>query len=62
MDWMGAATVSQVEVSQHDIYTVVLAQDAAHMPTALERVEPRKRPALNHVGAPQGQSGVRSSK
>jgi hypothetical protein len=47
-DWMGAATMSQVEVFQHDIYTVVLAQDAAHIPAALERVEPRKRPALNH--------------
>jgi hypothetical protein len=46
-DWMGAATMSQAEVFQHDIYTVVLAQDAKHIPAALERVEPRKRPAPN---------------
>jgi hypothetical protein len=45
---MGAAAMSHAEVFPHDIYTVVLAQDAARIPAALERVEPRKRPALNH--------------
>jgi hypothetical protein len=45
MDWMGAAAMSKVEVSQPDVYTVVLAQDAARMLAALERVEPRKRPS-----------------
>jgi hypothetical protein len=44
MDWMG---VAHVEVFQHDIYTVVLAENAAHIPVALGSVEPRKRPALN---------------
>lgn len=43
--WMGAG--AHVEVFQHDIYTIVLAECAADIPAALERVEPRKRPALN---------------
>ncbi|MBR7827606.1 hypothetical protein KDK95_14910 [Actinospica sp. MGRD01-02] len=41
------AAAPRVEIFQHDIYTVVLAHNAAHIPDALERVEPRKRPALN---------------
>lgn len=47
MDWMGEDTDAMVEVFQHDIYTVVLAESAEYIPAALERVEPRKRPALN---------------
>ena len=47
--WTGAAAMSHAEVFQHDIYTVVLADSAAHIPAALERVEPRKRPAPNHA-------------
>jgi hypothetical protein len=43
----GTATMSHAEVFQHDIYTVVLAQDASHMPAALARVEPRKRADLD---------------
>lgn len=46
-DWMGEDSEPRVEVFQHDIYTVVLAQNAAYIPAALDRVEPRKRPALN---------------
>ena len=46
-DWMGEDTDSLVEVFQHDIYTVVLAANAAHIPAALAEVEPRKRPPLN---------------
>jgi hypothetical protein len=46
MDWMDGTR--HVEVFQRDIYTVVLADSATHIPSALDRVEPRKRPALNH--------------
>ncbi|HEX3965675.1 MAG TPA: hypothetical protein VHZ03_55040, partial [Trebonia sp.] len=46
--WTGAAAMSHAEVFRHDICTVVLADGAAHIPAALERVEPRKRPAPNH--------------
>lgn len=46
-DPIAVAAAPRVEVFQHDVYTVLLAQSAAHIPAALERVEPRKRPALN---------------
>jgi hypothetical protein len=43
--WTGGAASAQV--FEHDIYTVVLADDASRIPDALDRVEPRKRPPLN---------------
>jgi transposase len=47
-DDVNAMTVdARVEVFEHDIYTIVLAQSAAHIPQALARVPPHKRPALN---------------
>ena len=37
----------RVEVFEHDIYTVVLAERATDIPRALERVPERKRPAVS---------------
>ncbi|QFZ19552.1 hypothetical protein [Saccharothrix syringae] len=42
MDWTGG----EVEVFEHDIYTVVLASDPTRIPRALEEVPPHKRPRL----------------
>ncbi|EWM12265.1 hypothetical protein [Kutzneria sp. 744] len=36
-----------VQVFEHDIYTMVLAADATLLPSALHQVESRKRPRLN---------------
>jgi hypothetical protein len=47
MDWMGWNDEPQVEVFEHDIYTVLLATDPTALPDALSRVEPRKRPQLD---------------
>jgi hypothetical protein len=44
VDWMGGG---RVEVFEHDIYTVVLADRAADIPRALERVPERKRPMVS---------------
>lgn len=44
MEWMGGA---RVEVFEHDIYTVVLAERATDIPRALERVPERKRPMVS---------------
>jgi len=44
---MDRTGMGHAEVFQHDIYTVVLAENATHIPAALENIEPRKRPALN---------------
>jgi hypothetical protein len=44
-DWMGGA--GGAAVFQRDIYTIVLADSATQIPSALDRVEPRKRPPLN---------------
>lgn len=44
---VAVAASPRVEVFQHDVYTVLLAENAAHIPDALKRVERRKRPALN---------------
>jgi hypothetical protein len=41
--WMS----DEVEVFEHDIYTVLLAADATAIPAALDRVPERKRPRLN---------------
>jgi hypothetical protein len=45
MDWMSAD--DGVQVFEHDIYTMVLAPDATMLPSALHRVDPRKRPVLD---------------
>jgi hypothetical protein len=45
---MGAAGPF-VHVFRHDIYTVVLADNPAMIPDALDRVEPRRRPARNQA-------------
>ncbi|WP_329064137.1 hypothetical protein [Streptomyces sp. NBC_01429] len=47
MDWMGADDEPQVEVFEHDIYTVLLADDPTLLPAALDQVPPRKRPRLD---------------
>jgi len=44
VDWMGSG---RVEVFEHDIYTVVLAERATDIPRALERVPARKRPTVS---------------
>ncbi|SDZ30756.1 hypothetical protein SAMN05421504_112100 [Amycolatopsis xylanica] len=44
MAWMGAD--DEVTVFEHDIYTVVLAEDPLRVPAALSRVAPHKRPVL----------------
>ncbi|MBO2438702.1 hypothetical protein [Actinomadura nitritigenes] len=43
MDWMGAAGPG-VRVFDHDVYTVLLAEDPALIPAALDRVPPHRRP------------------
>ena len=43
-DWMDGG---RVEVFEHDIYTVVLADRATDIPRALERVPERKRPIVS---------------
>ena len=43
IEWLGD---DSVRVFEHDIYTMVLAADATALPSALHRVEPRKRPRL----------------
>jgi hypothetical protein len=47
VDRMGGPAAAPVEIFQHDIYTVVLAENAAFIPAALAGVERRKRPALS---------------
>ncbi|AXG79961.1 hypothetical protein [Streptomyces paludis] len=47
MDWMGADDGPRVEVFEHDIYTVLLADDPTLLPAALARVPWRKRPRLD---------------
>ncbi|GAB2964011.1 hypothetical protein GCM10027184_09760 [Saccharothrix stipae] len=42
MDWTG----DDVEVFEHDVYTVLLAADPTRVPQALEQVPPHKRPRL----------------
>lgn len=44
MDWMGGG---RVEVFEHDIYTVVLAERATDISRALDQVPEHKRPAIN---------------
>ena len=44
VDWMDGG---RVEVFEHDIYTVVLADRATDIPRALERVPERKRPEVS---------------
>lgn len=47
MDWMGALSRSpRVQVFEHDVYTVLLAEDATLIPAALAQVPYRKRPRL----------------
>lgn len=45
MGWMQAS--GQAEVFEHDIYTVVLANDPTQITTALAQVPSNKRPAVN---------------
>lgn len=45
VDWMGGG--EEVQVFEHDIYTMLLASDATMLPSALHRVDPRKRPSLD---------------
>jgi hypothetical protein len=47
MGWMGAAPGGAVEVFEHDVYTVLLADDPMLLPGALEQVPERKRPRLD---------------
>ncbi|MBQ0868025.1 hypothetical protein ACH4RA_06020 [Streptomyces smyrnaeus] len=48
MAWMGsAARAHEVQVFEHDIYTVLLASDPTALPAALHRVPARKRPHLD---------------
>ncbi len=41
------ASLAPVQVFEHDIYTVVLSEDASLIPQALSRVPENKRPAAN---------------
>ncbi|MFF5976924.1 hypothetical protein ACFY7C_36010 [Streptomyces sp. NPDC012769] len=45
--WMGWTEPPAVHVFEHDVYTVVLAEDPALVPAALARVPWRKRPVLS---------------
>ncbi|MEU6842935.1 hypothetical protein ABZ930_13820 [Streptomyces sp. NPDC046716] len=44
---MGAEPRSAVQVFDHDVYTVLLADDPTAIPAALWRVPPHRRPALD---------------
>ncbi|MFE9809815.1 hypothetical protein [Streptomyces sp. NPDC005548] len=46
MDWMGADAAPEVQVFEHDGYTVLLAHDPAALPAAPAQVPQHKRPAL----------------
>jgi hypothetical protein len=46
MDWMGEEPGS-VQIFEHDIYTVLLAEDPILIPNALQAVPERKRPELD---------------
>ncbi|GAA2726137.1 hypothetical protein [Actinocorallia aurantiaca] len=48
-DWTGSDERSGVEVFHHDIYTVVLAENASRVTAALDRVEPSRHPALDQA-------------
>jgi hypothetical protein len=43
----GAPGAAPVQVFDHDIYTIVLAEDPTKIPAALDRVPPNKRPPLD---------------
>lgn len=43
IDWMDGGAL----VFEHDVYTVVLAEDPAEIPAALERVPANRRPAIS---------------
>jgi hypothetical protein len=43
----GAAAPPVVHIFEHDIYTVLLAEDPTQIPAALDRVPPHKRPPLD---------------
>ncbi|WP_405805532.1 hypothetical protein [Streptomyces sp. NBC_01187] len=45
--WMGWGAAPEVEVFEHDIYTVLLAADPTALPAALSQVPAHKRPALD---------------
>ncbi|MET9858488.1 hypothetical protein ABZY93_04040 [Streptomyces smyrnaeus] len=48
MAWMGSAPqADEVQVFEHDIYTVLLASEPTALPAALHRVPPHKRPSLD---------------
>lgn len=46
IEWMGAAS-AEVEVFEHDIYTVLLARDPHAIPAALAEVPEHRRPGLD---------------
>ncbi|MEU3192551.1 hypothetical protein ABZ686_18380 [Streptomyces sp. NPDC006992] len=48
MAWMGQeAPASEVQIFEHDIYTVLLASDPTAVPAALHRVPAARRPSLD---------------
>ncbi|RZS37099.1 hypothetical protein EV193_106337 [Herbihabitans rhizosphaerae] len=50
MDWMSAPAYSRsVTVFEHDVYTVVLADDPTLVPAALDRVPQARRPHLDEA-------------
>ncbi|WP_247593745.1 hypothetical protein [Streptomyces sp. S816] len=46
IDWMGAEDEPVVRVFEHDVYTVLLADDPTLIPTALHRVPWKRRPRI----------------
>ncbi|MFD6493006.1 hypothetical protein [Streptomyces sp. NPDC060188] len=46
MDWMGGNAAPEVQIFEHDVYTVLLAHTPAALPAALAQVPEHKRPAL----------------
>ncbi|CAK7281408.1 polymorphic toxin type 28 domain-containing protein [Streptomyces sp. RM1] len=46
MDWLGAESEPAVRVFEHDVYTVLLADDPALIHTALHRVPWKRRPRI----------------
>ncbi|MFF4351547.1 hypothetical protein [Streptomyces sp. NPDC001530] len=49
MDWMGWDATPEVQVFEHDIYTVLLAHTPTALPAALAQVPEHKRPRLGEA-------------
>ncbi|GHA16998.1 hypothetical protein GCM10010329_45050 [Streptomyces spiroverticillatus] len=47
IDWMGWEPTPSVRVFEHDVYTVLLADDPTQIPTALWRVPSYRRPEID---------------